>query len=447
MTDRNPIGRLLTPKDVTFLRGLASAAIASATIAPGETVTEDEGQPGDDVAFRPSRLSNTLGFSAVRPGGRACYPAIWTQDFTMTCASGLVDRDMAHAHLRLIAACQNNARSRILLNQAVIPPFAVPDHINFDGSAVFFPGTYSSGDDQGGEPWGLRPPLNNAFDFIWLAWMLCREGGTDLLTESIAGVPLIQRLQSAFDAIPVDPETNLVFTSESERAVDLIFRDSAFITGQLLWPSMQRYRAAGHLNDLYAILGDAAACGRLNRIRRKIGESLPVVLCPRPGRGWLRASTDISPQEDVWGTLYALHANLLPEFLAVTARRQVMRAIEDGTILYEAAVRHVPTDGDASPASMWEKCGSPHNRYQNGAYWHMPTGWLISALWPISPAAARSVWSDFVAHMRTHDFRIDSSHGGPWECIGPMSEQWQNDTFLPSITMPLAVLTTDTANS
>lgn len=77
----------------------------------------------------------------------------------------------------------------------------------------------------------------------------------------------------------------------------------------------------------------------------------------------------------------------------------------------------------------------------------MPTGWLISALWPISPDAARAVWSDFVAHMRTHDFRIDSGHGGPWECIGPMSEQWQNDTFLPSITMPLAVLTTDTANS
>lgn len=32
------------------------------------------------------------------------------------------------------------------------------------------------------------------------------------------------------------------------------------------------------------------------------------------------------------------------------------------------------------------------------------------------------------------------SHGAPWECIGPDEEAWQNDTFLPSITMPLAVL-------
>ncbi len=32
---------------------------------------------------------------------------------------------------------------------AVVPAYAVPDHINFDGRATFYPGTYDSGSKQG----------------------------------------------------------------------------------------------------------------------------------------------------------------------------------------------------------------------------------------------------------------------------------------------------------
>lgn len=434
---------LVAPDDLDFLRSLARAAIASATVAPGHCVGRAKSVDEASAASRAAAIVNTLGFAAIRPGGRMCYPAIWTQDFTMTYASGLVDRGVGLAHLRLIASRQNGPAPRRLQKNAVIPPHAVPDHINFDGSPVFFPGTYSAGDDQGGEPWGLHPPLNNYFDLIWLAWMLCRQEPASagaLLREEIDGLSLIRRLQLAFDAVPVDAQTQLAATHPDQRAVDMIFRDSVYMTGKLLFPSMQRYRACGHLLDLYAMLGDPSPRTRLSSIRRAIADSLPATLGPRPGRGWLRASTGVSGQDDVWGTLYALHLGLLDEATADAARCQVVRASEDGTILYLAAVRHVPTDADAAPLSAWERSISRHNRYQNGAFWHMPTGWLVSALAPVAPARAREVLAEYVAHMRQHDFRKGAEFGGPWECIGLQREQWQNATFLPSITMPLSAL-------
>ena len=53
---------------------------------------------------------------------------------------------------------------------------------------VFYPGTYSSGPDQGGEPWGICPPLNNYFDFIWLAYLLWKDTGrAEMFSEMIEG--------------------------------------------------------------------------------------------------------------------------------------------------------------------------------------------------------------------------------------------------------------------
>jgi hypothetical protein len=425
---------LLSEEDRTFLRGLAGAAIAAASVAPRSSATDKHGRP----IGRP----NTLGFAAIRPGGRACYPAIWVQDFTMTYACGLVPRETGLSHLRCILGRQNGPRPRELAGGARIPAFAVPDHVNLDGSAVFFPGTYDPGDAQGGEPWGLRPPLNNPFDCIWLAWMLAREGpdGAAVLRSRIEGLSLIERLQAAFDAIGPEEHTGLAVTSAEARAVGFIFCDSIFMTGRLLTASLLRWRAAGHLRDLYALLGPSDRDADLAGVQARIAEAVPVVFAPRPHRGWLRAATGVCGQDDVWGTLYALHLGILKGPTAERAREQVLSAVEAGTILHEGAVRHVPTDGDASPRSAWERTHTPGGRYQNGAYWHMPTGWLISALGRRAPQAARGVLADFVAHMRRHDFRRGPDCGAPWECIGPEREAWQNDTFLPSITMPLAVL-------
>jgi hypothetical protein len=89
---------------------------------------------------------------------------------------------------------------------------------------------------------------------------------------------------------------------------------------------------------------------------------------------------------------------------------------------------------------MWEKTVTPNNRYQNGAFWHMPVGWLIAVLERDRPAQALAVFAEYIAHLRGGDFRQGERHGAPWECIGWDGKADQNPVFVPSVAMPYGVL-------
>lgn len=47
--------------------------------------------------------ANTSGCTLIRPGGRACYPAVWTQDFAIALETGFVTPEEMLDHLDLIA--------------------------------------------------------------------------------------------------------------------------------------------------------------------------------------------------------------------------------------------------------------------------------------------------------------------------------------------------------
>src|SRR5437870_4121180 len=113
-----------------FLKELTAAVVESSRVYPGQRVGESP--------------VNTTGGTLIRPGGRECYPAYWIRDFAMSLESGCItEAEMLH-HLRVVARSQNDDRERVL-DHAIIPAFSVPDHVNFDGGAVFFPGTMSAG--------------------------------------------------------------------------------------------------------------------------------------------------------------------------------------------------------------------------------------------------------------------------------------------------------------
>src|SRR5205823_11532128 len=117
---------------------------------------------------------------------------------------------MRHA-LNVIAHAQNGPTERRLKSGAIVPPYAIPDHVNFDGGAVFFPGTMSAGDDQGGEPFGVRPPVCDHYFFIEIAHQLWRRSGK-------LDVDL-EHLQHAFDVPEVDARTGAIVTRAATRAV------------------------------------------------------------------------------------------------------------------------------------------------------------------------------------------------------------------------------------
>src|SRR4051812_23575207 len=101
--------------DVKFLREMARDVIEASRVRPGQRV-------GDSPA-------NTLGHTVIRPGGRDCYPAVWVRDFSMSLDCGLIPKEEIEQHFRLFVSKQNGATERRLKSGAIIPPFAVPDHV------------------------------------------------------------------------------------------------------------------------------------------------------------------------------------------------------------------------------------------------------------------------------------------------------------------------------
>lgn len=396
-------------------------------------------RPGDRVGASPV---NTCGFTLIRPGGRSSYPSYWIRDFAMSLESGFVTSDEMHSHLILTARCQNGATERKLASGAILPRYAIPDHINFDGKAVYFPGTYSSGEDQGGPPWGVLPPIDDHYEFCHIANQLRRvTGRVDFLREKVGELTILDRLIAAFDSPATDPASGMVITDEPWHAVGFGFCDSSYFTGAIMFPSLLRWRAAGELAEFCDTQDRRDVAERCRQVQAQIERGLiRTFAAPERLGGWLMAATRVGRQADVWGTLYALHLGVLRESAADRALDSVLDACRRGTIAYEAAVRHVPTDMDASPASAWERTNTPRDVYQNGAYWHTPTGWLIEALTRRDRSLARQVFDEYIAHLRREDFRQGPAHAGPWECFGRDGKARANPVYMTSVTLPLAVI-------
>lgn len=362
----------------------------------------------------------------------------------MALATGFVTAEEMWDHLELIAASQNGPIEQRLASGAVIPPFAIPDHVLFDRRPVYYPGTYSSGEDQGGEPWGIMPPTNNHYDFILIAWHLWRTtGSTDFLVRNIAGLTIIEHLQRAFDVPRTDPKSGLVVTDAATRAVGFIYCDSIYMTGHLLFASLLRWRAAQQLAELEDAMGLNASASFVRAQVATIPSNLAETFgAPRRIGGWLMAATDTGRQPDVWGTIYALYLGLLDGESARAALGEIVRALEEGTISLQGAIRHVPVNHDASPTSAWERTLTPHNRYQNGAYWHVPTGWLIAVLAKEHPAVAQRLFNEMITHFQAEDFRKGPEFCAPWECLGQVKDAYANPVFLGSVVVPFGVLKT-----
>lgn len=399
---------LLTPEEAAYLRELAARTLAKAT--------------------KPDSVP-ALGFPCVTPGGD--YPACWVRDLAMASGCGLISAASLAQHVRLIARSQNGPEPRKLGDRATIPAHAVPDHVNYDGGAVFYPGTYSSGDDQGGEPFGKLPPVDDHFEFVHLAHLLWRQtGSARFLEERIGEFTLFERLEKALDVPSHDRATGLVTTTAIERAVGFGFCDTVFLTGRLLFPSLLRHRALGEMAALARALLRPARVAEWETQRRAIARNLgPTFL----HEGWLIAATEVGRQPDVWGTALAVAFGIAPSEVSATLRKTLMAGLKRGTLAHQGAIRHVPTDRDFSGSSAWERtAGVPRNRYQNGAYWHVATGWVVEAIRKEDPALARQLLADTVAH-----FRREEARGAPWECLHPDGDYRQNAVYLASVTLLL----------
>lgn len=419
----------LPPADMAFLRDMARDVIGASRVPPGS------GGGGK------AKMANSTGFALITPG-KDTYPAYWIRDFSMALDSGLIGPDEIRDHLLLACRAQNGPSERKLAHGLYLPPWAVPDHINYDGRPTFYPGTYATGEDQGNGKFGRVPPIDDHYELIHIAYVHWKTVRDPLLLKSeIAGVSVYARLEHAFASPTVEAGTGLAETTEMDRAVGFGFCDGVTQTGKLLFASLLRYRAAGEMAELARATGHEARAEAYLRIQQVIRENIvPSFSDPPAIGGWLRASTGISREPDVWGTLFALHLGVLDQAPAAAARHTIADAVRHGTITHEGGVRQVPTDMDFSPTTAWERCPWRLNAYQNGGYWHTASGWLIEALWENDRSLALQLFAEMIAHLRREDFRLGPGHGAPWEVHGRSAAERQNAVYMVSVALPYGIL-------
>ena len=415
---------IISDADLAYLRELAVDVLDASRVAPGAKV--------GDIG------PNTSGATLIRPGGRNAYPAFWIRDYAMSLDAGVVRRDEQRHALFLTAAHQPDVEVK-LPTGSVLPPGSIPDHISFGGVPIYFPGILEDYDKQGSEQWGFYPSLDDHFFFVHMAYRYGKDGGDwAFLKEMVKGKSLLARLEAAYAMPSSREDTDLVYTTQDKRGINFGFFDTTVHTGDLLFASILKHRASRELAEMLNATGDLARAARYRDAASRIANAIPKVFAT--SSGFLRASTGVSAQPDVWGTAFAVYLGVLDGETEKAACNALAKALANGTIAWKGAIRHVPTDQDFSRATAWEKSYAPKNRYQNGAYWPTPTGWVAYVAAKADLDTARGLIADYIAALREDDFRKGLEHGAPWECRHQEKDHRQNPVYLTSVTAPLAAL-------
>ncbi|MBS1751974.1 MAG: hypothetical protein JST63_18895 [Bacteroidetes bacterium] len=415
-------GSFVSVENLSFLEGMTCDVLNATRIYPGQFISKDFG-------------SNNTGGTLIRPGGKDAYPAFWIRDYAMSLETGFVSRE-EQLHMLLLTASTQCDQSWITQGGSLVPAGAIADHIRIDDSKpIYFPGTYSY-EKQGTSAWGTLPPYCDQFYFIHMAYYyVIHFGDNKILLKNVNGTKLIDRLKSAFHTPPVNEKNHIVCATNAIRGVDFGFRDAQVITGNLCFPSILKYRAAKELSELLQ-LAEYNDSKKYMEIALNIKFSLPKMFMDK--RGMLLASTGKSSQPDVWSTALAVYLGILEGEDMKKASLVLANAYHEGTLSNKGNIRHILTTDDYNDKTAWEISMSAKNRYQNGAYWGTPTGWVCYAINQVDPKSAKALADEFIEDLKANDYRKGGDFGAPYECFNS-SDYRQNPIYLTTVACPLIV--------
>lgn len=348
------------------------------------------------------------------PSGDEKYVSFWVRDAAMMAESGLISNDDLKRYIEIIALKgQNGDSCRLLANGLTVPPYAVADHINYDGCPVFFPGTYNSGWDQGDGRYGSFPPFCDNYYFVIMVDAYLRQNSDyEILDAEYNGLSLLDRLEYAFAGYNIDEESGLCFSTAEKHTVDWGFVDAIKKSGKLLMASLLRYNAACALERIFERRGDGKKLKYYFALTQKIRNNVMEVFYDAE-TGWFYSATEIGHQHDVWATAYAVFSGITQDKMTLLA---LADAYATGRATVDGYVRHILTDEDFSDSSAWESAIVGHNEYQNGGYWATPTGWYAYALYKHN--GSLDILEDFLRHTVKNEHR-----GAPFEWMDEHTEQ------------------------
>ncbi|MCL5996678.1 MAG: hypothetical protein M1546_11580 [Chloroflexi bacterium] len=419
-----------SPDDTRLLQTMTERLISASTVRPGQVI---------------SRGPNTTGRSLLTPGCNtndiAVYPAYWVRDPAWVAESGLIPAEDVWGWLTLMTETMQGHTSRNLASGGVIPPYAIADHINVDGSPVFYPGTYASDDTQG-PPYGKYPPHDDQYWITYTAYAYAKITGDDrTFTREVptpaGALPLWQVCELTHNAFPVDVRSQLCVASDAldEHIVDWGYNDTIIKTGKLLFPSLLRIESAMKLAHLFERAGMREEAETYRQQTAHLRRAILETFYQEDERheAWLMSASGLGHKPDVWGSAYALTLGIVPQDLAQAIAKSLLHGYRERTTVLAGQVRHIPTTH-----GYWEQAQCAQGAYQNGAYWGYPAGWYIYALSLVDQSAAAAMFTEYLAYLR--DNWDDSLRTCAWECINPDLQHYQNPGYLTTVALPYAVL-------
>lgn len=304
-----------------------------------------------------------------------------------------------------------------------VPAWAMPDHINFDGRATFYPGTYETGAKQGGKPFGKYPPLDDQYYFVgavWEHWRLTRSVRLFGSKVGVAGgeVELREVCERVYGA------EGLVATADVDEAKDWGFCDTVMKSGKLLFPSVLKFIAAGQLAELFGAAGDAPKARRFRDEARRLKRAVAETFVREDG--WLRSATGVGNQEDVWGTAFAVWSGAVEGRVAERASRALAGGYREGWAVKNGLVRHT--------RGAWQQAIAEAGTYQNGGYWGTPVGWYVAGMAKTDVEAARAMARDYVGWLRA-GLRADGMSEA-WEWVNPETGKRNNPLYVATVALP-----------
>ncbi len=345
--------------------------------------------------IRQSLRTTKSGIHAFPPQVGSGYEAFWLRDYQYMLEGKIdafSDKELKDACLFFVRGQRHDG--------------AMVDCIKFDGTPIYMPGYGSM---------GANPVADGSQFCVGVAWHTFRQThDRELLNQ------LIDPLIRAMDAIPINPQTNLVYIDPQvpwDRC-PYGFTDSIRKKGDILFCSLLYVQAGRQLSDLLSVL-DRHKDARLWLDRSHQSASAIRETFWYPDIGLFRAATIECTQPDIWGSAFAVYLGVADHDQSMTIA-QYFKNNYNG-IMKRGQLRH-------TPAQTWWDKGCRPETYQNGAYWATPVGWFVYTLDLVSPELADKTIIDMV-----NDFKIN----GVWECIN--DHGYHNvENYIDSATLPLA---------
>ncbi len=365
---------------------------------------------------------NLLGGPVVVAGPKA---SIFTPAYASLMARDRVVTPALLASMIKITAQHTNGAAPIVCSHGLtVPPYSVPENIGLNGDTIWFPDGVG-GTNQGTGSYGLLPPADLPFwfiDMVYRYYYLTTK--TSLFTAKVALADgEVTRLSDlcikAFNSVPADKDTGLISVNSTplNRRADCSLFLGAKRSGECLWPSLLRFRAARELAAMFTAAGDAVNSQVFRHDVATMRIALPSAFFLPLGQssnghniGMLISAVTTGRRDDIWGSAFALQLDAFSPDTSLAIARHLDDLVSAGGITSHGYVRTLPQEGTYGGA--WELVDGSATNWLNQGYSILPLAWLAQSIMQISPDHAVSLLS-----AAAQQAELDWSLGGPWEFV------------------------------